>query len=96
MFAAVNNPYLPKLAAGFVPEDIAACIKRALALSVRSRRKYGSKARQRYLQEQRFFVAKLHALQREADALVKSYWDMQSKHNQSNTQADSVVRQQMM
>jgi len=80
LLAAVNNPFLPKLAAGFFPEDMASCIRRALALSVASRRAYGKQARLQYLQEQAMFVASLRALKQEADAHVLAYKTQQQAH----------------
>eukprot|EP00775_Hariotina_reticulata_P005669 gene5669-5907_t len=66
MFSAVNNPYLPSLSARLTSDNVALCVRRVLAMSVKRRRQIADRGRHRFLQELHIFHGVLQSLKVEA------------------------------
>lgn len=73
MFSAVNNPYLPSLSARLASDNVALCVRRVLAMSVKQRRQIADRGRQRFLQELRIFRGVLQLLKVEAQQFSKQH-----------------------
>jgi hypothetical protein len=73
LFSAINNPYLPRMSARLNSDNVAVCVRRALAMSVRQRRRRAQRGQQRFLQELHMFRGVLQALRLEAEQFSEQH-----------------------